>query len=68
MVVPLDTQHRHTHTSSNRAAVDRERAANKAIGDATGCWKGGVLVEDNEGSVAKYLAQQSKGAAAYIAN
>lgn len=42
--------------------MDKERAANKAIGDATGCWKGGVLVEDNAGSVAKYLAQQSGAA------
>lgn len=40
----------------DQAAVDAECAANKAIGAATGCWKNGVLVEDDAGSVAAYLA------------
>lgn len=39
----------------NREAVDAERAVNKAIGDRTGCWKAGVLVEDDAGSVKKAL-------------
>lgn len=38
-----------------REAVDAERADNKAIGDKTGCWKAGVLVEDDAGSVRKAL-------------
>ena len=38
-----------------REAVDAERAVNKAIGDRTGCWKAGVLVEDDAGSVKKAL-------------
>jgi hypothetical protein len=29
----------------NRAAVEAEQRRNKALGDATGCWKSGVLVE-----------------------
>ncbi len=39
--------------------MDAEREKNRKIGEATGCWKGGVLVEDDAGSVAKYLAQQA---------
>lgn len=39
----------------NRGAVDAERVINKAIGDRTGCWKAGVLVEDDAGSVRKAL-------------
>ena len=35
--------------------MDAERAVNKAIGDRTGCWKAGVLVEDDAGSVKKAL-------------
>lgn len=37
------------------AAVEAEYAKNKAIGEATGCWKSGTLVEDDHGSVAKYI-------------
>lgn len=47
----------------DRAAVEAEYAANKAIGDATGCWKSGVLVEDDHGSVAKALAAREQAAA-----
>ena len=32
--------------------MDAEHAANRAIGEATSCWKAGVLVEDDAGSVA----------------
>ena len=39
--------------------MDAEHAANRAIGEATGCWKAGVLVEDDAGSVAAALAARS---------
>ncbi len=42
----------------NRAAVDAEQARNRALGEQTGCWKSGVLVEDDHGSVAKALAER----------
>ena len=49
------------HTcSGNREAVDAERAVNKAIGDRTGCWKAGVLVEDDAGSVKKALNELAR--------
>jgi len=35
----------------SRAEVAAEAARNRAAGAATGCWKGGVLVEDDRGSV-----------------
>ncbi len=40
--------------------VDAEYAKNKAIGEAIGCWKGGVLVEDDAGSVRKYFEAQQQ--------
>ena len=43
-----------------REAVDSERAVNKAIGDRTGCWKAGVLVEDDAGSVKKALNELAR--------
>lgn len=46
-----------------RAAVDAEHAANRAIGDATRCWKAGVLVEDDAGSVAAALGARDAAAA-----
>lgn len=53
----------------NRAAVDAEQAANRAIGEATGCWKAGVLVEDDAGSVAAALAARgARGAEAEAAD
>ena len=51
------------HTCSGnftREAVDAERAVNKAIGDGTGCWKAGVLVEDDAGSVKKALNEVAR--------
>ena len=45
-----------------REAVDAERAVNKAIGDRTGCWKAGVLVEDDAGSVKKALNELARKA------
>ncbi len=46
----------------DRAAVDAEQARNRALGDATGCWKSGVLVEDDHGSVAKAIKARDDGA------
>ena len=43
----------------NKEAVDAEFAKNKELGEATGCWKGGVLVEDDAGSVAAELARRA---------
>jgi hypothetical protein len=45
----------------DRAAVDAEQARNRALGDATGCWKSGVLVEDDHGSVAKAIKARDDG-------
>lgn len=42
--------------------MDAEYARNKAVGEATGCWKSGTLVEDDDGSVRKYLAAEGGGA------
>ena len=47
----------------DRAAVDAQRELNKAIGEKTGCWKAGVLVENDAGSVAKALAELGEDAA-----
>jgi hypothetical protein len=35
--------------------VEKERQANREIGEKTGCWKGGVLVEDDHGSIQEAL-------------
>jgi hypothetical protein len=48
---------RHVGWKGSRRAVEAEYAKHKRIGEATGCWKGGVLVEDDSGSVRKYLEQ-----------
>lgn len=48
------------HCCNCRQAVDAERAVNKAIGDRTGCWKAGVLVEDDAGSVRKALNELAR--------
>eukprot|EP00198_Chlamydomonas_reinhardtii_P010015 XP_001699352.1 predicted protein [Chlamydomonas reinhardtii] len=45
----------------SKAKVDAEYAKNKAIGEATGCWKAGQLVEDDHGSVRKYFEAQQAG-------
>jgi hypothetical protein len=44
---------------ARRQAVEAEYAANKALGERLGCWKGGVLVEDDAGSVRAALQQPS---------
>ena len=41
----------------HRGAVEAEYGKNKALGERLGCWKGGVLVEDDAGSVRAALQQ-----------
>ena len=41
----------------DKAAVDAEYEKHKKIGEATGCWKNGTLVEDDHGSAAKYMEE-----------
>lgn len=48
---------RHVGWKGDRAAVDAEREKHRVIGEKTGCWKSGVLVEDDKGSVAKALEE-----------
>jgi len=38
--------------------VDLEYEKHKEIGEKTGCWKSGTLVEDDDGSVAKLLKER----------
>ncbi|GFR52356.1 hypothetical protein Agub_g14900 [Astrephomene gubernaculifera] len=40
--------------------VEQEYARNKAIGEATGCWKGGMLVDDTNGTLRKYFEAQAE--------
>ena len=47
-----------------RAAVEAEAARNRAAGEAAGCWKGGVLVDDGSGRVAAACAALDAAAAA----
>jgi len=47
---------RYPSWKGDRAAVDAEQARNRALGEQTGCWKSGVLVEDDNGSVAKAIS------------
>ena len=41
--------------SGTKEEMIAEYNRNKAIGEATGCWKNGTLVEDDHGSVHKYM-------------
>ena len=41
-----------------KAEVDLEYEKHKEIGEKTGCWKSGTLVEDDDGSVAKLLKER----------
>ena len=45
----------------DRAAVDAEQARNKALGAATGCWKSGVLVEDDFGQLTSGFTAPESG-------
>ena len=58
---------RYVGWKGGREAVDAEFARNKELGEATGCWKGGVLVEDDAGSVAAELARRAASSAAAAA-
>ena len=55
---------RYPNWKGSRAEVDAEQARNRALGEQTGCWKSGVLVEDDYGSVAKAIAARDGGASA----
>lgn len=57
---------RHVGWKGNRATVDAEREKHRQLGEKLGCWKGGVLVEDDNGSVAKALAEAEAGGAAAV--
>ena len=50
-------RHLHAHPAGDRAAVDAQRALHLRIAEATRCLKNGVLVENDEGAVARYLAE-----------
>jgi hypothetical protein len=41
----------------HRSAVDAEHQKNRELGERLGCWKGGVLVEDDAGSVRSALQE-----------
>ena len=53
---------RYVGWKGDKAAVEAEYAKNKAIGEATGCWKNGQLVEDDKGTVKKYMEAQAAAA------
>lgn len=36
--------------------MEAEAARNRAAGEASGCWKGGILVDDGSGRVAAAFA------------
>ncbi|EFJ46448.1 hypothetical protein VOLCADRAFT_105588 [Volvox carteri f. nagariensis] len=55
---------RYVGWKGNREMVEQEYARNKAIGESTGCWKGGMLVEDNNGTLRKYLSEEQQPVAA----
>ncbi|EFN55627.1 hypothetical protein CHLNCDRAFT_133791 [Chlorella variabilis] len=54
---------RHVGWKGDRAAVDAQRELHLRIAGATSCLKNGVLVENDEGSVARYLEQHPEVAA-----
>lgn len=43
--------------------MDAEHQKNRELGERLGCWKGGVLVEDDAGSVKKALEQTQSASA-----
>ncbi|KXZ48497.1 hypothetical protein GPECTOR_27g667 [Gonium pectorale] len=49
---------RYVGWKGDKATVEAEYAKNKAIGETTGCWKGGMLVDDCNGTLRKYLQAQ----------
>ena len=47
-----------------KAEVEAEYERNKAIGLATGCWKGGILVENDHGDAMKAIRERDEREAA----
>ena len=47
-----------------KAEVETEYERNKAIGLATGCWKGGILVENDHGDAMKAIRERDEREAA----
>jgi hypothetical protein len=43
-----------------RAQVEAELAANKQLGAQTSCWKNGMLVDDDSGTLAAYFKEQAQ--------
>ena len=61
LLPPLTSQHgKSLNCTGDKAAVEEERARNKALGLALGCWKAGMLVENDKGAVAAALALQAQ--------
>ncbi|KAI7846094.1 hypothetical protein COHA_000355 [Chlorella ohadii] len=54
---------RHVGWKGDKAAVDAQRALHLKVAEATRCLKNGVLVENDEGSVARYLQEHPDVAA-----
>ena len=50
---------RHMGWKGDAAAVQKEYEFHKRLGEELGCWKGGVLVENDQGSVAQALADKA---------
>jgi len=50
---------RHMGWRGDSIAVQKEYEFHKKLGEELGCWKGGVLVENDQGSVAQALAERS---------
>ena len=53
--LPTATQTPSLVLAGDKAAVDAQRALHLRIAEATQCLKNGVLVENDDGSVARYL-------------
>lgn len=49
---------RHMGWKGDALAVQKEYEFHKKLGEELGCWKGGVLVENDQGSVAQALAER----------
>lgn len=48
------------HWKGNVEAIEREYALNKQIGEELNCWKGGVLVADDDGKVLARIEELRK--------
>lgn len=44
----------------SRSEVEAELEANKQLGAQTGCWKNGMLVDDDSGTLAAHFRQQAQ--------